>query len=107
MTLNINGVEWKLVFVPALSNLLTRSDGSRTVGMTDGNTHAIYISEDISGKFLKKVITHELCHANMISRDIYMSIWDEEILCDVIASYGEDILDLTRDIYNNLTNFNF
>ena len=38
----INGIDWLIMFVQSGSPFLTRSDGSVTLGMTDGRTKTIY-----------------------------------------------------------------
>lgn len=38
MNFEINGINWTVVYVDAGNRLLTRSDGSRSVAVTDANT---------------------------------------------------------------------
>lgn len=102
---NINGENWELIFVPRSSKYLTRDDGSSTVGMTDLNTHIIYIDDSIDNGFLHKVLRHELCHAYCISCGIYLPIEYEEVLCEAIATYGESIINMSKDISENLCKF--
>lgn len=102
---DINGVKWNLIFVSPNSELLKRSDGSVTVGMTDANTHTIYLCNRLRGDFLHKVVRHELCHAYCISYGIYLPIQYEEILCDSLATYGESIIDMSKCINNNLCKY--
>lgn len=94
-----------MVFVPKGSHYLTRDDGSVTIGMTDSNTHIIYIDDSINDGFLHKVLRHELCHAYCISYEIYLPIEYEEILCEAIAIYGESIIDMSKCISENLCKF--
>lgn len=56
MTFIINNRMWHIEFVNAASEKLHRSDGSLTVGVTDGNDDCVYLSDLLSGAFLKKSI---------------------------------------------------
>ena len=82
--------------------MLYRSDGSVTVGMCDNETRTIYIDSTLNGKFLKKVLCHELTHAAMFSYGIELSIEQEELLADLIATYGEEIILITNKIFKKL-----
>ena len=52
----INNRIWHIEFVNAASKKLHRSDGSLTLGVTDGNDNCVYLSDLLSGSFLKKGI---------------------------------------------------
>ena len=78
MTFIINNRMWHIEFVNAASEKLHRSDGSLTVGVTDGNDDCVYLSDLLSGAFLKKVLCHELCHCFMMSYNISIPIEQEE-----------------------------
>ncbi len=98
----INGVEWRLKFVPHGSDLLMRSDGSRTIGVTDNVDQTIYIDETIHGRLLKKVLCHELTHAAIFSYGVELNIMQEELLADLIATYGQEIIVITNKIFTKL-----
>lgn len=98
----INNVKWNIKFVPSLHPMLYRSDGSITVGTCDNETRTIYIDSTLSGQFLKKVLCHELTHAAMFSYGIELSIEQEELLADLIATYGEEIILITNKIFKKL-----
>lgn len=102
----INGVEWRIKFVPSGSEPLMRSDGSITVGVTDNFTRTIYLDETLYGRRLKKVICHELTHAAMFSYGIKLNIDQEEIIADLIATYGQEIINKTNSIFNRLNRKN-
>lgn len=87
----INDKTWEIVKISRHNPMLMRSDGSRTVGMTDRNTQTIYIADDLRGGFLDKVLCHELCHAFCLSYNIYMDIETEEIVADFLATYGREV----------------
>ena len=82
--------------------MLIREDGVRTLGMCDRDTKTIYLAENLEGSMLKKVICHELVHAAMFSYNIYVSLEQEEIIADIIATYGEEIINITNKVFYKL-----
>ena len=100
----INGKTWNIRLVRSDSPMLMRSDGSYTVGMCDRTTQAIYISELLQGKFLRKVLIHEVCHSAMCSYGIDMSVEQEELFCDLVATYGDEIIGIVDNIFLSLKN---
>lgn len=99
---NINGFQWYVKFVQPNSSHLVRDDGSLTIGMCDNNTRTIYINETLNGKKLKKVLCHELTHAAMFSYEIYLTYEQEEVVADIIATYGEEIISITQMLFEKL-----
>ena len=95
----MNNVAWNVVFVPPDSEELVRSDGSRTIGMTNLNKHAVFISDRLQGPFLRKVFLHELCHAAVFSYNISISIDQEELICDFMANFGDEIIGIADDLF--------
>ena len=98
----INGQRWNIAFVPPYHRLLEKSDGSFTVGATDIDTHTIYINNQLYGSFLKKVLCHEITHAAMYAYNISMPINQEELFADIMATYGEEIINMTNTIYTQI-----
>lgn len=98
----INGIEWKIEFVMPWSTVLMRSDGSKTVGVTDRNKNTIYLSKTLRGAFMRRVVAHELCHAFCMSYDVYMPIDEEERLADWISLYGTELVYLLDDLMSVL-----
>lgn len=94
----INGIKWSLMYVPSYSDLLMRSDGSMTVGVTDWNTKTIYLSKSLRGAFMERVLCHELCHCICFSYEIKLPIRTEEYLCDFMSLYGKEIIYLLDDL---------
>lgn len=99
----INNVQWFLELVPPTSPSLMRSDGSHTVGICDSNTKTIYINDELYGDFFKKVLCHELVHASMFSYGVELALEQEELLADMIATYGEEIIKTTNVLFNKIT----
>ena len=100
----INGVVWLLKFVPETDNMLMRRDGSFARGMCDGNLKTIFIEEKLHGRQLKKVLCHELTHAAMFSYGVDLTLEQEEIVADLIATYGEEIIQMTNQLFHKLKN---
>ena len=98
----INGVCWRLLFVPPTDTNLYRMDGSLTVGMCDNRRKTIYINENLTGLFLKKVLCHELVHASMFSYGVYLTEDQEELVADLLATYGEEVVEKTNLIFSKL-----
>ena len=48
---------------------------------------------------LKKVLCHELTHAAMFSYNVELSLEQEELLADIIATYGEEIIQITNTLF--------
>lgn len=94
----INGRRWNIEFVPVTSAALMRSDGSQSLAVTDANTYTVYISNRVSGAFLRRVMAHELCHCFCFSYDIHMPLEQEEYMADWISLYGTDLIYLLDDI---------
>lgn len=99
----INGVKWNIVFVPFNSYQLLKSDGQLTFATCDDITKTIYINNQIYGNFLRKVLCHEITHAAMFSYGIKLTIDQEELLADLIATYGDEIIYTTNKIFQKLT----
>lgn len=100
--ININGEDWFIKFVSEYHPLLYRSDGSLSIASCDDNTKTIYINNQLTGPFFKKVLCHELTHAAMFSYNVDLTLEQEELLADLIATYGEEIINITNKVFNKL-----
>ena len=100
--ITINGIGWRVKFVQPWEEMLIREDGVRTLGMCDRDTKTIYLAENLEGSMLKKVICHELVHAAMFSYNVYLSLEQEEVIADIIATYGEEIINITNKVFYKL-----
>ena len=100
--ININGSEWGILLVSPFHPSLRRIDGSYSIGCCDDLLKTIYISEDIGKYKFKKVLCHELVHAAMYSYNIYMSYEQEEMVADLIATYGQEIINITNVVYDKI-----
>ncbi len=98
----INGIQWYIKLVPPTDETLYRDDGSLTIGMCDRDIQTIYINITLRGRKLKKVLCHELVHAAMFSYGIQLNVDQEEIIADIIATYGQEIINITNTLFTKL-----
>ncbi len=99
---SINNETWYIKFVPPYSDFLRRSDGSHALGVTDDNTKTVYINNTLRGHYLKKVLCHEIAHTAMFAYNVELTIQQEELLADLIATYGEEIIHVTNTLFGKL-----
>ncbi len=99
---NINGVYWDIKLVSSNHPKVQRNDNSFALGSCDNTTKTIYISESVPREKIKKVLCHEITHAAMFSYNVNMSIEQEEILADLIATYGSEIIEITNKIFSRI-----
>ena len=100
--IEINGEAWRLVFVSYNHPILIRSNGSKTIGVCDDKSKTIYIEKGLHPTLVKKVLCHELTHAAMFSYNIEMSLEQEELFADLVATYGQEIVCKTNLFFKRL-----
>lgn len=98
----INNVYWKLAFVPSNFPLLQRLNGQYSIGACDNLTRTIYINQNLQGALLNKVLCHQITHAAMFSYNVNLSIEQEELIADLISTYGQEIIYITNKIFTKL-----
>lgn len=96
---NINGVEWGIYLVSPFHSVLRRSDGSYVLGCCDNLTQNIYINDDLDNYYIKKVLCHEIVHAAIFSYRVDLTVEQEEIVADLIATYGSEIIQITNKVF--------
>ena len=104
----MNGYLWRVEYVDSYDPMLIDRTGRRTVATTDPANYIVYLSRDLSGDFLIKVILHELGHCAMhsfgliddIHRMVYPDKWieAEEWVCNFLADYGFRIFAAAYDV---------
>lgn len=99
---NINGERWRILLVSPNHPSLMTSEGTYALGCCDDTLKTIFITDDISQPYLKKVLCHEFVHACMYSYNIELNDYQEEILADLIATYGSEIQHMTNSIFKRL-----
>ena len=98
----INNIYWKLAFVSPNFPLLKRLNGQYSIGACDNLTRTIYLNENLKGNLLKKVLCHEITHAAMFSYNVALSIQQEQLVADLISTYGDEIIFITNKIFSKL-----
>lgn len=95
----INGYLWDIVYVDNDSILLLKPDGTYSVACVDSSVQVIYVSNNLYGEFLHKVLSHEITHCFAFSYGINMSYEEEERLCDFVATYGFEVVEMADFVY--------
>lgn len=101
--IKINGRNWDIVICEPCNPALATSAGCCALGVCDDNIGKIYIQTGLSREKMRKVLCHELTHAAMFSYNIDLDYWTEEIVADLIATYGEQIIGETGRMFDYLT----
>ena len=102
---NINGEEWHIKYVHPSHPKLINSNGDYTLGSCDDIDKTVYINRNLSDEKLFKVLCHEITHCAMFSYDVILSAEQEEILADLIATYGQEIISITNNIFARIKGF--
>lgn len=100
--ININGENWRIFLVSPNHPALRTPTGLTSLGCCDDLLKSIFIDENVNDFYLKKVLCHELVHACMYSYNILLNDYQEEVLADLIATYGQEIVHMTNSIFKRL-----
>lgn len=98
----INGVRWRVRLVPPSHPFLTTHWNTLALGCCDNLTQTIYISNILSRGMVKKVLCHEIVHAAMFSYNVLLTYQEEELVADLISTYGDEIIAATNLIYDRI-----
>lgn len=98
----INGEYWQIHLVSPNHPALYRLDGSLTIGACDDNTKTIYVNDMLNDTLMRKVICHEITHAAMFSYNVKLTLDQEELLADLIATYGDEIISITNRVFSKI-----
>lgn len=99
----INNISWKIKLVSPNHPKLKRQDQTFALGSCDNTDNTIYISEYVPNYKLKKVLCHEITHAAMFSYGVNLNIDQEEVIADLIATYGDEIIAITNKIFSKIS----
>lgn len=97
----VNGIKWNIVFTNNPYDL--ELNGTVRLGITDRNTHTIYIHNSLQGEMLKKVLLHELTHAWLFSYGYDLSVEIEEMLCGFVDTFLFDLSETLDTLLENKT----
>lgn len=98
----INEEFWFIKFVNPNHPIFLTQDGTYTIGVCDDPTKTIYLANNLEGSKLRKVLSHEIVHSAMFSYNIDLSYEQEEILADIIATYGREIINNANEMFKRL-----
>lgn len=99
----INGETWNVKYVnPYDSSLKHYNNNTYALGCCNNIEKTIYINNTLRGSLAKKVLCHEIAHAAMFSYGIDLTYEQEELVADLIATYGDEIIFITNKIFNKL-----
>lgn len=98
----INGIEWKVKLTNARNPIFIQQNGQYTIGLCDNDTNTIYLVDNLERYMLKKVLCHEIVHAAMFSYHVDLTYEQEEVIADIIATYGNEIIDITNKVFKKL-----
>lgn len=98
----INGETWYIEFCHPMHPKLRRSDNSLSIGACDDNTKTIYLNQNLQGSYLLKVLCHEITHAAMFSYNVELTLEQEELLADLIATYGKEIIGIANTVFQKI-----
>ena len=99
----INHEIWVVKFMQPYDEIFRMDNGEFTIGVCDDNTKTIYISNLLRGEKLKQVLCHEIVHAAMFSYNVELDYEQEELLANLIAIYGKEIVQITDNIFKRLS----
>lgn len=98
----INNEDWRILIVSSNHPALQRLNKTFSLGCCDDSMKTIYIVEGLNDFYFKEVLSHELVHACMYSYNVNLDDHQEEILADLIATYGQEIIFISNSIFNRL-----
>ena len=99
---SINGEQWRILFVGANDISLLKPNGAFAIGACDDYTKTIYLDENLRGDYLKKVLCHEITHAAMFSYNVALSLAQEELIAELMSTFGDEIVEITNILFNYL-----
>lgn len=101
MMFQINAEWWQVVHVPPDHPLLYH-DGRFALGVCNDTLKTIAINDELFGDLYKKVLCHEITHAAMFSYDVSLDYEQEELIAELIATFGAEIIDITNKLFCQL-----
>lgn len=100
--ISINGEDWQVCLVYPFDPILLIPKGAYAIGVCDNETKTIYINRALDQQEFEKVLCHELTHAAMEAYNVNLEQKEEELIADIIATFGEEIIDTTNKIFNRI-----
>lgn len=98
----INGEQWSILFVPERDVTLLKPNGDFAIGACDDYSKTIYLNNTLRGSYLKKVLCHEITHAAMFSYNVSLTLAQEELIAELMCTFGAEIIDITNILFDYL-----
>lgn len=74
------------------------NDEQMVIGFTDFPQQVIYLHKDIKPQVKKMTLMHELTHAFLFVRGFDKEEFNQEVVCDIMASLARTIVRMTDEI---------
>ena len=100
--IHVNGEGWDICLVPPGHPNLTTPEGTQALGCCDDTIKTIVISNALHPGRMRQVLCHELTHAAMYSYDVPITDPEEELLAELVSSFGKEIVSLTDMVSHRL-----
>ena len=85
----VNGLKWRVVFTDNPYNLIV--DGTKRLGVTDREKLTVYLSDELYGDMLEKVLLHELTHVWLYSYGYDLPVGTEELISAFVDTYTGEL----------------
>lgn len=99
---SINNEWWWVILVAPNDITLLMPNGNYALGACNDPTKTISISNILHGEEFEKVLCHELVHAAMFAYDVLLEENEEELIAEIIATFGEEIIDITNVMFEKI-----
>ena len=100
----INNISWRVVQVPPTHPILLTSFGDFTLGCCDNDYKVIYVAQGLGWQKFKKVLCHEITHAAMFSYQVELTYDQEELIADILSTYGNEVITVTNKVFSKIRN---
>ena len=98
----INGEVWQVKRVFPGHPMLVKPNGDWAIGVCDDWSKTIFIDKTLHGKLFKEVLCHEITHAAMFSHNVELSQDEEELIANIIAKFGHEIISVTDKMFKKI-----
>ena len=98
----INGERWWVILVMPYDVSLLMPNGEYALGACHDLTKTIYISNELHGEIFEQVLCHELVHASMFAYNVRLERDEEELIAEIVAIFGEEIIDITDMMFERI-----
>ena len=88
--------------MPPYHHKLKTTYGTQALGVCDDTDKTIYIANNLNKNKIEHVLGHEVTHAAMFSYNVFLSLEQEELVANLIATYGEEIVNITNFIFDQI-----